>query len=244
MKDRFSLASDKYQQYRPVYPAALFTKLASLAPGADLLWDCGCGTGQASVLAAEHFRQVIATDLSLPQVAQARPCANVQYLAGRAEAAPLHSASCDVVLVAQALHWFNFDPFFSEIERVLKPGGLFVALTYNLLSIAPDIDELIRDFYSEAVGKFWDTERRHVENAYVDIPIPWQGPVLDDFAMRARWTPQHLLGYLRTWSAVKNCQRVEGYDPVALIEGDVMRLWPEGERDVRWPLTVIVRYRP
>lgn len=244
MKDRFSQSSDNYQRFRPSYPPALFTELARLAGGRQRLWDCGCGTGQASLLAADNFQQVVATDLSAAQVGQAQGHQRVNYLACTAEASPLATASCDAVLVAQALHWFDFGAFFAEAERVLKPGGLLAALTYNLLSIAPGIDELIVEFYHRVIGAYWDTERRHVENAYADIPFPWQGVELQEFAMTAQWNPEHLLGYLRTWSAVKNFQHQRGRDPVAMIEPDVLRLWPGGEREVRWPLTVRVRFRP
>ena len=244
MKDRFSQSSDNYQRFRPSYPPALFAELARLAPGRQRLWDCGCGTGQASLLAADHFQQVVATDLSAAQVGQAQTYEQVNYLACTAEAVPLANASCDAVLVAQALHWFDFDAFFAEAERVLKPGGVLAALTYNLLTIAPGVDELIAEFYHRVIGAYWDAERRHVENAYADIPFPWQGLELNEFAMSAQWSPEHLLGYLRTWSAVKNFQRQRDRDPVAMIEPDVLRLWPEGEREVRWPLTVRVRFRP
>jgi hypothetical protein len=46
MKDLFSLNSSGYAQYRPVYPSALATYLASIVPYPCTAWDCGTGNGQ------------------------------------------------------------------------------------------------------------------------------------------------------------------------------------------------------
>ena len=54
----------------------------------------------------------------------------------------MHS-STDLVTVAVAIHWFNFDEFYREVKRVLKPKGILAAWTYNLTEISPEIDQLI-----------------------------------------------------------------------------------------------------
>src|SRR5262249_35002398 len=52
------------------------------------------------------------------------------YRAGRAEATGLPDGAADVVLSAQAFHWFEADAALREFHRVLKPGG-WVALMWN-----------------------------------------------------------------------------------------------------------------
>ena len=46
--DHFSDHSDRYEAFRPTYPDALLTYLASLVPSHDLAWDCATGNGQAA----------------------------------------------------------------------------------------------------------------------------------------------------------------------------------------------------
>ena len=48
-EDHFSKQSQLYAQYRPKYPAEIYSYLASLAPGRSLAWDCGTGNGQAAI---------------------------------------------------------------------------------------------------------------------------------------------------------------------------------------------------
>lgn len=55
---------------------------------------------------------------------------DVESYAGSAEAIPLPDASVDVVTVAQAFHWFEFDAALAEVHRVLRPGG-GIALLWN-----------------------------------------------------------------------------------------------------------------
>ncbi|MBB3046049.1 SAM-dependent methyltransferase [Litorivivens lipolytica] len=245
-KDRFSQASDAYQQFRPRYDISLFKELAALSKARHLAWDCGCGTGQASVLLAEGFEQVIATDLSASQVAQANHHPRVSYAAARAEQMPLFAQSCDLVLIAQALHWFDFDAFFKEVERVLKPDGLLVAVTYNLLTVSPEIDALVHHLYYEVLQGYWDAERKHVENGYADIPLPYTvvSETGTGHGLKARWSAAHMLGYLRTWSGVKQYQKHNGIDPVSQIEPALIAAWETRERNVEWPLTVLVRRKP
>jgi ubiquinone/menaquinone biosynthesis C-methylase UbiE len=129
-EDHFSRQAPLYARHRPRYPAGLFAYLAAAAPGHRLAWDCGTGSGQAAVGLAEHFEQVVATDLSAEQIAHAMPHPRIRYViapADRVETAQtmgLEPQSVDLVTAAQALHWFDLDRFYAEVRRVLRPGGL------------------------------------------------------------------------------------------------------------------------
>ena len=70
-KDHFSTNNAGYAAHRPTYPPALVDFLANAAPGRELALDVGCGTGQLSMLLAERFDRVIATDASAQQLASA-----------------------------------------------------------------------------------------------------------------------------------------------------------------------------
>ena len=61
----------------------------------------------------------------------------------------MESDSIDVIMVAQALHWFDLDGFYAEARRVLKAHGIVAASAYNLLRIEPAIDAIVDRYYHE-----------------------------------------------------------------------------------------------
>lgn len=69
--DHFGAVAGSYADFRPRYPAALFAWLATQCAAHELAWDCGAGSGQASVALAAHFARVQATDASAEQIAHA-----------------------------------------------------------------------------------------------------------------------------------------------------------------------------
>ncbi len=106
-KDHFSATAAAYAAYRPIYPTALADFLAEIAPRSHLAWDAGCGSGQLSVLLADRFARVMATDASAEQIAHATPRPHVAYVVARAEACALADGTVDVAVAAQAAHWFD-----------------------------------------------------------------------------------------------------------------------------------------
>ena len=244
-KDYFSTASDDYKRYRPTYPAELFAYLAASAPTRSLAIDIGCGNGQASVMLAQHFSQVLATDASAAQIEQAQPCANVHYQASPAETIPAADHSADLVTVAQAIHWFDHPRFFAEVDRVLKPGGLLAIWGYQLLHTDSALDAVIAHFHGQVVGPFWPKERALLDNGYTRIDFPYPRLSTPDFYMRAHWRFSHLLGYLNTWSAVKQFEKANGHNPVEQEGEALLSAWgdPATERGIYWPLILYVGQR-
>lgn len=82
--------------------------------------------------------------------------------------------------------------------------------------------------------------RRLVESGYADIPIPGKALETPSFEMCCDWRANDMLGYLRTWSAVKRYEAVAGSDPVARIEDRLVAAWGSASRSVVWPLQVLV----
>jgi SAM-dependent methyltransferase len=240
-KDHFSKQAADYAKFRPSYPRELFNYLGKIAPTRQLAWDCGTGNGQAAVGLASVFDRVIATDASEKQIANAQPHPRVQYRLSPAENSGLQSATVDLIMVGQALHWFDLDRFYAEAQRVLKPDGVLAASAYNLLEIDPPIDEIVRRYYHEVVGPFWAPERKVVET-FAEIPFPFHEIRLPKFEMRAQWNLDHLIGYLRTWSASQRFMEAKHTDPVEQINDELRGAWgnPQQARSVIWPLTLRV----
>jgi SAM-dependent methyltransferase len=238
--DHFSSDAEGYNKFRPEYPEELFSYLSGLCPSVEIAWDCATGSGQAAVKLAGHFRRVIATDASKRQIGNARCHPRILYEVALADAAPIKTASVDLITVAQALHWFPLDAFFSEARRVLKSEGIIAVWSYNLLSVSTDVDDVIRRFYHEIVGDCWPPERAAVERGYKDIVLPFDEIQAPAFAMTASWSLERLIGYLGTWSAVRRYKEMRHADPVGLIYDELREKWGDigSVRPVLWPLTV------
>lgn len=240
--DHFSSGSADYARFRPDYPSALFEWLATTVRQRDLAWDCATGNGQAAVGLAAHFRQVIATDGSAPQLTAAARNPRVGYAAAVAEHAPLGDHSVDLVTVAQALHWFDLREFYGEVIRVARPRAVLAVWSYGHTSVAPAIDRIIGAFYRDTIGRYWPPERRHVENGYRDLAFPFAPITAPRFDMVRSWSAAELLGYIGTWSAVQRYRKANGEDGVMAFAEKLTRAWgdPTTRREVRWPLTLRV----
>src|SRR5215468_10618516 len=113
-KDHFSKQAAGYAKFRPRYPQELFDFLGSIAPSRQLAWDCATGNGQAAVGLASALAQIIGTDASEKQIANAQSYERVEYRVAPAENSGIESETIDLIMVAQALHWFDRDRFYTE----------------------------------------------------------------------------------------------------------------------------------
>jgi ubiquinone/menaquinone biosynthesis C-methylase UbiE len=236
-KDHFSRQAAEYAKFRPRYPKELFRWLASVAPGTQLAWDCATGSGQAAVELGEVFERVIATDASEKQITNAEQHPRVEYRVATAEESGLKTQSVDLVIVAQALHWFDLERFYAEVRRVLRPRGILAATAYKLATITPEIDVIVNHYYSDVVGPYWPAERVLVEK-FEELPFAFPEMDTPRFEMVADWNVQQLLGYLRTWSATQRFMAEERRDPLEEVEPELRSAWGQESRRVVWPLTV------
>lgn len=239
--DHFSGVARNYQSFRPHYSPGLFQLLADLVPASKRAWDCGAGGGQAARGLLAHFDQVIATDASFEQI---RTCRHpgLDSMCCLAEAVPLADHCVDLVTVAQALHWFDLDRFYPEVRRVLKPGGVIAVWTYQLLSISPEMDPLLRRLHTQTLGADWPPERALVEQGYANLPFPFEELSLVAPAMRADWDLKTVMGYLSTWSSVSRYRARVGEDPLPPVEAALSEYWPANVRQlpVTWQLAMRV----
>lgn len=239
--DHFSRVAQSYAAFRPRYPSALFAWIASAAPARQRALDCGTGNGQAAVALAEHFPHVLAGDPSVAQLVRAERRDGVDYVVMTAERAALPSRSVDVVTAAQALHWFDREPFFREATRVLRPNGLLVAWSYSLASITPEVDSILTAFHRDVVGPYWPPGRELVDAGYAGIELPLSRVTSPPFEMSVDWDLAQLLGYVATWSAVDRYRTHRGTDPIPQLRAELEPRWGALalRRTVRWPITIL-----
>jgi SAM-dependent methyltransferase len=236
-KDHFSKQAANYAKFRPRYPQELFRYLARIAPARELAWDCATGNGQAAVALAEVFDRVIATDASEKQIKNAEPHPRVEYCVAPAEKSGISPGTIDLVTVAQALHWFDLDRFYTEIRRVLKPKGVVAAWAYKLATVSPKIDAVVNHYYAEVVRPYWPAERVLVEK-FEELPFVFHEIAAPRFEMVADWKVEPMVGYLRTWSATQRFMAEEKRDPLEEIEGELRSVWGPRSRRVVWPVSV------
>jgi SAM-dependent methyltransferase len=161
---RFTGLADIYARHRPDYPAAALgyiTQRCELRPAA-LVIDVGCGTG----ISARQFAQLGFRVIGIEPNADMRRQAEATgvppgivapvFRDGTAEATGLADASADLVLAAQAFHWFVADAALREFHRILKPAA-WAALVWNE-----------RDESDPFTGAYGELVRSHCQAAEVE----------------------------------------------------------------------------
>ncbi len=216
MKDRFSIHSKEYAQFRPTYPETLYQFIFSHVNEFNSAWDCGTGNGQAARALATRFKNVLATDISAHQLTNAYKTDNIVY-SKAAEQTSFPDQSIDLITVAQAIHWFDLIKFYQEVVRVAKPKAILAVWGYSLFRINDSVDPLIQAFYTSTVGSFWDKERRLIDEHYKTISFPFQEIMTPEFNFSCTWTREQLEGYLTTWSAVQKYMTVNKTNPVLTL---------------------------
>lgn len=218
MKDLFSDYSALYQQARPSYPHSVIAEIMKYVPSRHFAWDCAAGSGQFTQLLVPYFEQIVATDISAQQLHQAPYFENVSYQIQQAEHTTFSEHSFDLITVAQAIHWFDFDAFYAEVRRTLKQEGVIAVIGYGTLSTQDHaLNEQIQHLYHEILKEDWEAERAHIDALYQTIPFPFELLTDSHSCMQYTWTKTQLLGYLNTWSAVKHHRKQYDNDPLLQI---------------------------
>jgi malonyl-CoA O-methyltransferase len=192
-----SLTYDGVAALQRVVGRALLSSIEADSLSGSVL-DLGCGTGFLirEILALPGDRHVLALDIALPMLQMARAklmgSVNAGYVCADAERLPLTASSIDNVYSNLALQWCrHLAAVFTDIRRVLKPGGRLVFTTFGpqtlqeLKAAWADVDHYdhVNEFYSAG-------ELRH-------------------FLERAGFTDIHVIGkvYTSTYSSVMALMR-------------------------------------
>jgi len=238
--DHFSDRAAAYAASRPVYPPELGEFLAGLAGRRACAWEAGCGSGQLTGILAERFERVEARDPSPEQLARLPARGNVRARVAPAQESGLSAGEADLAVAAQAAHWFDLDAYYSEVRRVVAPGGAVALICYELMQIDPEIDAVVNAFYYGDLERWWPPQRKHVESCYRELPFPFAEVAAPAIVMRGRWRLERLLGYVSTWSAVRALEQAGGAQRVDEFRGALAGVWGSASaaREIRWPLSI------
>ena len=141
----FTGLADVYQEFRPSYPEELLAEFKayveehqnSLWPKHPMVYDIGAGTGiltrqLRSILGGQFGIMGVEPNQDMREEARKNTATelNIEYIYGVAERLPIADDTASVIVVAQAIHWFDRAQFYREVRRVLHVDGV-LAIMHN-----------------------------------------------------------------------------------------------------------------
>src|SRR5262245_10828564 len=124
-KTRFSNRVEDYARYRPSYPPAVIDHLKE-SVGLESSWtiaDIGCGTGISSESFLNHGNPVLGIEpnreMRISAATRFAACDRFRPIDASAESTTLPDSSVDLIVAAQAFHWFDHAAAKTEFLRIL-----------------------------------------------------------------------------------------------------------------------------
>lgn len=229
---------ESYAASRPSYPPALYEAILQYHRGKrDQCLDLGTGHGLVARALAPSFAKMIATDPSEGMLKQAESLTSkedypqISYETGSSDdvAASVSGGSVDMVVAAQAAHWFDYEPTWKELARVMRPGSTLAFWGYADIVLPENkaATDIIHRWMNSSglLGSYWSQPGRSiVENLLRDV-VPSSEFFVD--VERVEYVPgtngrrsgegrlfmedskpvKEIMSYVRTWSAFHKWQQ-------------------------------------
>jgi SAM-dependent methyltransferase len=242
--DMFGGHAKLYAQARPTYQQEMYAYITDLCENTDAVWDCATGTGQAALPLSEIFTKVCATDINEKQISEAESRNNIAYSVASAENTEFADESFDLVTVAQALHWFDYDKFWPEVDRVLKPNGVFVAWGYDWTKIDFDVDFQIEENLFNLLTNYWNPKAKILWGGYKPekVSFPYELIETPSFTIDLHWSIDQLFQYFLSWSSTQAYIKDNGTRLIDHAKEQVRKVWghPNETKLIQWPIHMLV----
>ncbi len=243
MNHKSELFSDiglDYATYRPTYPDELGQALASLCKNRQKALDVGCGTGQLTEILSRQFAEVVGTDINADQLKHAIQKPNISYCQEGAEQISQADESVDLIVVAQAAHWFDLPRFYKEVQRVTAPDGVIALVSYGVPYIESAANSVFQQGYWQLIHQYWPAKRKHVEEGYLNILFPFTELEFPDLFIHREMPFDAFIGYIKTWSAYKTAQKLNELEQFELFFEKLEQAWGNREtsKKITWPISV------
>ncbi len=202
IRNQFSKVALAYAKYRRDYPDQVYDLVYKFCENKNAkVLDVGCGTGLVTRHLTEYYRDVTGTDKESEMIALAQKNNTaLSFIVAKTEELPFSDANFDLITVASAYHWFNYDLAGKEIHRILKPDGKLcvfwkydrgVSRSYlpnfawkNLEKFVTDVQPTIKKQINKKV--FTDVGFKKVNNK--------------EFDFQETYTREEILGYIQSHS--------------------------------------------
>ncbi|CAH2064170.1 unnamed protein product, partial [Thlaspi arvense] len=229
-----------YLNARPRYPIDWYEKIAARTQDHKFAWDVGTGNGQAAIGLVEHYENVVATDINEAQLKRAIKHSRISYHhtpkdMSEDEMVALIGGenSMDLIVAAQAVHFFDLTTFYNVAKRVLrKDGGLIAVWVYNDIIISPEIDPIMKRLVDSTLP-FRTPIMNLAFDSYKTLPFPFESigmgsegkPITLDIPHKL--SLKGFIGFLRSWQPAMKAKE----HGVELVDEDLITKFEEAWGD-------------
>lgn len=129
--ERFIGFADIYENNRPTIPAHAIEIITNyLGKTPETVVDLGCGTGLSTRVWENKCNNLIGIDPSedMLNIAKAKSDGRTNFIKAYSHETGLADNSVDVVVCSQSFHWMNPTDTLSEVDRILRKGGIFATV--------------------------------------------------------------------------------------------------------------------
>lgn len=145
--------ADIYDYSLPQIPDEAISRICSYLPRQpQCVVDLGCGTGLSCEKWCSYCEEVIGVDIrpDLLSVAKKKRHPGLRFLCADASCACLPEGCADIVICSQAFHWMNTHETLKQVDRILRPGGAFAILDYEIMPMGNfPIEKCFFDFIQD-----------------------------------------------------------------------------------------------
>ncbi len=126
--NRFLGFAQLYENSRPAIPdSACDIVLNYLGHKPKQIVDLGCGTGLSTMAWIGKCDNIIGIDPNEEMLSIAKQKSNdISFIRAYSDKTTLPDHSTDIVICSQSFHWMNPTDTLKEVNRILKPNGVFV----------------------------------------------------------------------------------------------------------------------
>lgn len=198
-RNRFGLLSEDYTKFRRGYPSEVFNIIKSKLKNNNTALDVGCGTGIATKEIAKFCESVIGTDKEEEMLAQARAYApECEFINSPAENLPFEDSHFDLLIVAQAFHWFDYEKAITEFKRVTNSDGLIAIFRKS----SKNGEKILPQFVWEALSQYTKlTEDLKRQDGFSFLKSSgFKSCELVELDYQDTYTPDEYIGFLKTHS--------------------------------------------
>lgn len=228
-----------YSIFRPSPPQELVHRIISylkekIPPPFTNAVDVGCGSGQSTQVLAPFFKSVVGVDNSESQITHAvqkNTFQHITYKVGSSDYLDFEENSVQLVTAGQCVHWFDIPKFFTQVDKVLHPGGVLALYCYNVPQPRYrniDLNDCVNKFFFTTMWDYILPKTVMVDQYSYDceplrkFPFSSQNSLMEKFSLEVKDSSvSALVGYISTRSSYQNFKQIKGDELAEQVLSDL-----------------------